>query len=162
MIPLPNFVNKACNISAERAHKCQHCPPSQDQDPTIFPSTQVTVLHHGNQATTPISKHFLYKSYGTLVLKRLIRKAHWINNKDSLVSWHHFCSAMYQMTPEEHHHNTRISHKLWPTNSILARRSKHGNKVEKNVPDACPLITKTGTTFSNAYPIWHRLLVPPS
>jgi len=152
-IPMKHFVNKACDISADLAHTCPLCsiPPS----PPKFPSTIATVMHQGTPIYSGLNKYFLYATYDSAARDKLISKNHWTQPQADSICWEYYCRAIYQMSPEHRHHSTRITHRLWPTNTVQAKRSKHGNRIEKNANAATVPVQRIGLIFFSAPQLPH-------
>mmetsp|Transcript_24647 Transcript_24647/g.37449 ORF Transcript_24647/g.37449 Transcript_24647/m.37449 type:complete len:422 (+) Transcript_24647:2776-4041(+) len=128
LIPLPNFVNKCCDISAGLAYKCDLCSPPKTQQ---FPSTSVHVLHDQQIIDSEIQRKLLFQSYNEKMRKQINDKEDWDEDTFNLVHWNYYQQALSQSTADQRHSYLCITNRLWPTNQLLATRSKNGNTHDR-------------------------------
>mmetsp|Transcript_23519 Transcript_23519/g.35719 ORF Transcript_23519/g.35719 Transcript_23519/m.35719 type:complete len:232 (-) Transcript_23519:224-919(-) len=143
-IPILNLVNNACDISADLAHHCHQC---KEPSLSFFPSTTATVMHRTFPLHSFVQKHFLFTQHDSQIKARIQKKENWSDEHFNSIAWDYYRMALYQTTHKSRHHSTRITHSLWPTNTLLARRSKCG-ALSATVSNL-----KTGTTCFDALQI---------
>eukprot|EP00546_Thalassionema_frauenfeldii_P011845 CAMPEP_0178908232 /NCGR_PEP_ID=MMETSP0786-20121207/7808_1 /TAXON_ID=186022 /ORGANISM="Thalassionema frauenfeldii, Strain CCMP 1798" /LENGTH=300 /DNA_ID=CAMNT_0020580111 /DNA_START=1962 /DNA_END=2865 /DNA_ORIENTATION=- len=97
LIPLPNFVNKCCDISAGLAYKCDLCSPPKTQQ---FPSTSVHVLHDQQIIDLEIQRKLLFQSYNEKMRKQINDKEDWDEDTFNLVHWNYYQQALSQSTAD--------------------------------------------------------------
>ena len=123
-IPVPERINKMCNISADLAYNDPSCP-SSPPPLELLPQTRAAILWHNKLHTHKIISTFTFAFQDSQLRDYISKKANWNPSTTELISWIHIKTALLRTTSSvQCKAFIKFSHKLLATNEIRNQRNR--------------------------------------
>mmetsp|Transcript_32168 Transcript_32168/g.47527 ORF Transcript_32168/g.47527 Transcript_32168/m.47527 type:complete len:101 (+) Transcript_32168:4161-4463(+) len=92
---------------------------------------------NGKPIFSNVQHQVKHSHYDQQLRNAIIKKEQWNDTLFDTVCWHFFDKAMHHSTTLRCHNFSRVIHRLWPTNDVLAKRSPNGNQHDCRCKHSC-------------------------
>ena len=128
-IPLPNLLNKQCDLIAEVAYTCSTCTNPAPCPP--FPTTTAYLRYNSQILTEHITKKLRFVLQDNHLKSYILSKTAWSFETIDNISWQFMALALRHITGKRRKAYIKMTHQLWATNKQQAKQSKQRHDTSR-------------------------------
>ena len=129
-LPIPHFLNRACDAACTTAHTCSKCSPPKN--PPSFPSTYAYLRFSSHNLSHHLDTTHKHYCQDISLKHHLLTREGWSSTILHLIYWDGIKSAMQRSTQNQRRSAIKLMHRLWATNSEMNKRdNSHDSRCSR-------------------------------